>query len=229
MVVIFLYKIMIIEDDSKISSIISEQLTKWKFEAYEASDFENLDKQFLALKPHLVLLDINLPVFDGFYWCGKFRQLSNVPIIFISSRDQNMDIVMAMNMGGDDFIKKPFSLEVLMAKMNAILRRTYTYQQEDHDYLEHKGLFLNISKGTVTFKETEVDLTKNEFQILYLLMKKKETILSRDELMQSLWESENFIDDNTLTVNIARLRRKLEELGLPGFIETKKRQGYIIP
>lgn len=224
-----MYKIMIIEDDAKISCIISEQLTKWKFDAYEASDFENLDKQFLSIKPHLVLLDINLPVYDGFYWCGKFRQLSNVPIIFISSRDQNMDIVMAMNMGGDDFIQKPFSLEVLMAKMNAILRRTYTYQQEAHDFLEHKGLILNISKGTIAYRETEMDLTKNEFQILYLLLKKRETIISRDELMQALWESENFIDDNTLTVNIARLRRKLEELGLPQYIETKKRQGYIIP
>lgn len=224
-----MYKIMIIEDDAKICSIISNQLTKWKFETYAASNFENLDAQFLDIKPHLVLLDINLPVYDGFYWCGKFRQLSNVPIIFISSRDQNMDIVMAMNMGGDDFIQKPFSLEVLMAKMNAILRRTYTYQQEDHDYLEHKGLILNISKGTIAYQETEIDLTKNEFQILYLLFKKKETIISRDELMQALWESENFIDDNTLTVNIARLRRKLEEIGLPQFIETKKRQGYIIP
>ncbi|MCM3764598.1 response regulator transcription factor [Neobacillus niacini] len=224
-----MYKVMIIEDDAKISSIISEHLTKWKFEAYSATEFENLDTQFLAIKPHLVLLDINLPVYDGFYWCGKFRQLSNVPIIFISSRDQNMDIVMAMNMGGDDFIQKPFSLEVLLAKINAILRRTYTYQQEDHDFLEHKGLILNISKATISYHDTEMDLTKNEFQILYLMLKKKESILSRDELMQALWESENFIDDNTLTVNIARLRRKLEELGLPEFIETKKRQGYIIP
>lgn len=224
-----MYKIMIVEDDVKISSIISDQLTKWKFAAYETTNFENLDTQFLDIKPHLVLLDINLPVYDGFYWCRKFRQLSNVPIIFVSSRDQNMDIVMAMNMGGDDFIQKPFSIEVLMAKINALLRRTYTYQQEDHDYLEHKGLILNISNGTIAYQATELDLTKNEFQILYLLMKKKESIISRDELMQALWESENFIDDNTLTVNIARLRRKLEELGLPQFIETKKRQGYLIP
>ncbi|MDN3015963.1 response regulator transcription factor [Paenibacillus sp. BSR1-1] len=223
-----MYKIMIIEDDPKISSIISEHLLKWKFEPYAIVDFENLDLQLTEIKPHLVLLDINLPAFDGFYWCSKFRQLSNVPIIFISSRTQNMDIVMAMNMGGDDFIQKPFSLEVLMAKINAILRRTYTYQQQEKDYIEHQGLMLNIEKSSISYLDKEMNLTKNEFHILYLLMKKKENIVSREELMQALWESENFIDDNTLTVNIARLRRKLEEVGLADFIETKKRQGYLI-
>ncbi|MDQ1145914.1 DNA-binding response OmpR family regulator [Bacillus sp. SORGH_AS 510] len=223
-----MYKIMIIEDDPKISSIIAQTLRKWKFEAIESTDFEHLEQEFRNTKPHLVLLDINLPVYDGYYWCNKFRQLSNVPIIFISSRSQNMDIVMAMNMGGDDFIQKPFSLDVLMAKINAIFRRVYTYQQEDKDYLEHRGLILHVDKNSISFQETEVDLTKNEFQILYLLLKNKETIVSRDDIMTALWESENFIDDNTLTVNIARLRRKLEELGLDQFIETKKRQGYII-
>ncbi|QCJ42732.1 response regulator transcription factor [Bacillus sp. S3] len=224
-----MYKVMIIEDDEKISQIMYEHLKKWKFHPFAANDFETLEQQFLTLKPDLVLLDINLPVYDGFYWCHKFRQLSKVPIIFISSRTENMDIVMAMNMGGDDFIQKPFSLEVLTAKINAILRRTYTYQKGNHDYIEHKGLILNMNKGSITYLDFELDLTKNEYQILFLLMKKKETIVTRDEIMQALWESENFIDDNTLTVNIARLRRKLEELGLTDFIETKKRQGYIIP
>lgn len=223
-----MYKIMIIEDDPKIRSIIAETLRKWKFDAIEPTDFEHLDQEFMTTKPHLVLLDINLPVYDGYYWCNKFRQLSNVPIIFISSRSQNMDIVMAMNMGGDDFIQKPFSLDVLMAKINAIFRRVYTYQKEDKDYLEHKGLILHVDKNSISYQETELDLTKNEFQILYLLLKNKETIVSRDDIMTVLWESENFIDDNTLTVNIARLRRKLEELGLDQFIETKKGQGYMI-
>jgi len=228
-VVLSMYKVMIVEDDPKISHIIYEHLKKWKYEPFETNDFENIERQFLALKPDLVLLDINLPVYDGFYWCNKFRQFSKVPIIFISSRTENMDIVMAMNMGGDDFIQKPFSLEVLMAKCNAILRRTYTYQQEDKDYLEHKDLILNVSKGSISYRDFEIDLTKNEFQIFFLLMKKKESIVTRDELMQELWESENFIDDNTLTVNIARIRKKLADMGLSDFIETKKRQGYIIP
>ncbi|MEO2076105.1 MAG: response regulator transcription factor [Bacillus sp. (in: firmicutes)] len=223
-----MYKIMIIEDDPKIRSIIAQTLRKWKFEAIESTDFEHLDQEFMAAKPHLVLLDINLPVYDGYYWCRLFRQLSNVPIIFISSRSQNMDIVMAMNMGGDDFIQKPFSLDVLMAKINAIFRRVYTYQKEDKDYLEHRGLILHVDKNSISYQETELDLTKNEFQILYLLLKNKETIVSRDGIMTVLWESENFIDDNTLTVNIARLRRKLEELGLDQFIETKKGLGYMI-
>lgn len=224
-----MFKVMIVEDDPKIRDIISEHLLKWRFEPSKITNFENLDEQFIEVKPHLVLLDINLPIYDGFYWCSKIRQLSNVPIIFISSRNQNMDIVMAMNMGGDDFIQKPFSLEVLTAKMNAILRRTYTYQQEEKEVIEHRGLILNLNKGNISYHNSEIDLTKNEFQILYLLLKKKETIVTRDEIMQALWESENFIDDNTLTVNIARLRRKLEDLGLIDFIETKKRQGYMIP
>ncbi|MCH6265477.1 response regulator transcription factor [Bacillus sp. FJAT-50051] len=224
-----MFKVMIVEDDPKIRDIISEHLLKWRIEPSKITNFENLDEQFIEVKPHLVLLDINLPIYDGFYWCSKIRQLSNVPIIFISSRNQNMDIVMAMNMGGDDFIQKPFSLEVLTAKMNAILRRTYTYQQEEKEVIEHRGLILNLNKGNISYHNSEIDLTKNEFQILYLLLKKKETIVTRDEIMQALWESENFIDDNTLTVNIARLRRKLEDLGLIDFIETKKRQGYMIP
>ncbi|MBU8918694.1 response regulator transcription factor [Neobacillus sp. 114] len=224
-----MFKVMIVEDDLKIRDIISEHLLKWRFEPSKITNFENLDEQFMVVKPHLVLLDINLPIYDGFYWCSKIRQLSNVPIIFISSRNQNMDIVMAMNMGGDDFIQKPFSLEVLTAKMNAILRRTYTYQQEEKEVIEHRGLILNLNKGNISYHNSEIELTKNEFQILYLLLKKKETIVTRDEIMQALWESENFIDDNTLTVNIARLRRKLEDLGLIDFIETKKRQGYMIP
>ncbi|EKN65526.1 two component transcriptional regulator, winged helix family protein [Neobacillus bataviensis LMG 21833] len=224
-----MYKVMIVEDDPKISHIIYEHLKKWKYEPFETKNFENLERQFLKLRPDLVLLDINLPVYDGFYWCNKFRQLSKLPIIFISSRTENMDIVMAMNMGGDDFIQKPFSLEVLLAKCNAILRRTYTYQQQDNDYLEHNGLILHVNKGRISYLDDEIDLTKNESQILFMLMKKKETIVSRDEIMQELWESGDFIDDNTLTVNIARLRKKLSEMGLAEFIETRKRQGYIIP
>jgi DNA-binding response OmpR family regulator len=223
-----MFKIMIVEDDKKISLIISESLKKWKFDPYVVEDFENINEISLQLKPHLVLLDINLPVYDGFYWCNQIRQTSNVPIIFISSRTENMDIVMAMNMGGDDFVQKPFSLDVLMAKINAILRRTYTYLNQDKEYLEHKGIILNIEKSSVSFNGIDASLTKNEYHILYLLMKQAGTIVTREEIIQALWEDEQFIDDNTLTVNVTRLRKKLEQLGLEDVIETKKRQGYTL-
>ncbi|ULT54590.1 response regulator transcription factor [Neobacillus drentensis] len=223
-----MYKIMIVEDDPKISHIIFEHLKKWRFKPLETKEFDRLEHLLFEFNPDLVLLDINLPDYDGFYWCSKFRQISKVPIIFISSRTETMDIVMAMNMGGDDFIQKPFSLEVLMAKITALLRRTYTYQQEENPYLEHKGVMLNMNKRSLRHLDNEIALTKNEYLILSLLMRKKESVVSRDEIMQALWESENFIDDNTLTVNIARLRRKLDDLGLKDFIVTKKRLGYIL-
>lgn len=224
-----MYKVMIIEDDKKISSILIQHLRKWNFDPVEVTDFEYIDQQFMKVKPQLVLLDINLPFYDGFHWCSKIRQVSNVPIIFISSRNQNMDIIMAMNMGGDDFVQKPFSLDVLVAKMNAILRRTYQPQQQvEKDVLEYKGILLNLENGTVSFQEKEINLTKNEFHMMYILLRNAGSIVTRDEIIHNLWEHEDFIDDNTLTVNMGRLRKKLEQICLMDRIVTKKRQGYLL-
>lgn len=221
-------KVMIVEDDYKLRTIIGEYLNKWSFESLMVSEFEKIDEQVLEDKPDLVLLDINLPSFDGFYWCGKIRQVSDIPIIFISSRTENMDIVMAMNMGGDDFIQKPFSLEVLVAKMNAVLRRVNQNLNNEEDIISVGELILNLGNSVAKHSEKEVSLTKNEFHILYLLMRKSAQIVSRDEIMRVLWEDEQFVDDNTLTVNINRLRKKLESIGLADAIMTKKRQGYLL-
>lgn len=223
-----MFKIMIVEDDEKMREIILQNIVKWGFEGYCAQDFNKVFEEFTKYSPHLVLMDINLTSFDGFYWCGKIREVSKVPIIFISSRNTNMDIIMAVNMGGDDFIQKPFSLEVLMAKINALLRRTYNYTNAFSNMLEHDGVVLNLKDSTVLFKDKKMDLTKNEFKILYTLMRDTGAIVSRDNIMRALWEDESFVDDNTLTVNINRLRKKLEDLGLVDYIQTKKGQGYVI-
>lgn len=223
-----MFKIMIIEDDPKISKIILENIVRWGFQGYIAQDFNKVFDEFIKYEPHLVLMDINLTYYDGFYWCSKIREVSKVPIIFISSRNTNMDIIMAINMGGDDFIQKPFSLDVLMAKINGLLRRTYNYSNAFSNIIEHNGVVLNIKDSSVIFKGKKVELTKNEFRILYTLMKDKGEIISRDKIMKALWEDESFIDDNTLTVNINRLRKKLEDFGLTNFIQTKKGQGYVI-
>ncbi|MBS4175258.1 response regulator transcription factor [Bacillus sp. FJAT-49736] len=223
-----MYKVLIAEDDLKIRTLIANYLAKWNFQPAIIENFKDIDKQMLQEEPHLILLDINLPVHDGFYWCSKLRQLSGIPIIIISSRSQSMDIVMAMNMGADDYIQKPFSLEVLVAKMNAVLRRSTFIQDKENDQLTVGKLTLSIQNSFASHHGKEVSLTRNEFQILYILMKKAGHIISRDEIMRALWEDEHFIDDNTLTVNIARLRRKLEEIGLKEVIMTKKRQGYLL-
>lgn len=223
-----MFKIMIVEDDSKMREIILDNIMRWGFEGYYVEDFNNVFEEFSRYEPHLVLMDINLTAYDGFYWCGKIREVSKVPIIFISSRNTNMDIIMAVNMGGDDFIQKPFSLEVLMAKINALLRRTYDYINIGSNIIEHGGVVLNLKDNVVIFKEKKSELTKNEFKILYTLMKDKGQIVGRDKIMRTLWEDESFIDDNTLTVNINRLRKKLEDLGLTEYIQTKKGQGYVI-
>ncbi len=223
-----MYKILIIEDEEKIRDIIKESLEKWDFEAYAVKDFNKTFEEFLEIKPQLVLMDINLPIRDGFYWCSKIRSISKVPVIFLSSRNTNMDIVMAVNMGGDDYITKPFSIDVLIAKINAILRRTYSYVESNMDTLSYNGVVLSLKDNMLYFKEETIELTKNEFKIIYILMKKHETIISRENIMQELWQDENFIDDNTLTVNINRLRKKLNEIGLTDFIKTIKNQGYIV-
>ena len=223
-----MFKIMLVEDDHKIREIVMEYLKKWGFDAVHVENFDEVFNNFVEFKPNLVLMDINLPSFDGFYWCNKIREISKVPIIFISSRNTNMDVIMSVNMGGDDFIQKPFSLDVLMAKINALLRRTYSYSNVESNVLEHKGAILNLKDCNLIYNEEKIELTKNEFKILYILMKNRGEVVSRDKIMRGLWEDESFVDDNTLTVNINRLRKKLVDIGLSEFIQTKKGQGYII-
>lgn len=220
---------MIVEDEQTIREVLSESLQKWKFETVEITDFQNVLKTFVSEQPHLVLLDINLPVFDGFYWCQQIRESSKVPIIFISSRNTNMDMIMAMNMGGDDFINKPFSIDILIAKINALLRRTYNYIERSNEVMEHNGILLNVENSSMQINDEIIDLSKNEYKLLFHLMKNHGKILSREKLLRALWDDERFVDDNTLTVNINRLRKKIENAGIHNYIETKIGQGYIVP
>lgn len=220
-----MYKILIIEDDLVIANSLKNHLCKWDYEAVTISDFKNVVEQFIQLDPQVVLMDISLPYFNGYHWCSEIRKLSKVPIIFISSANENMNIVMAMNMGGDDFIAKPFDLTVVAAKIQALIRRAYSYQGQVN-ILEHKGVILNLSDATLTYKNEKVNLTKNDFKIIQMLLEQPNSVISRDAIMVRLWESDSFIDDNTLTVNVTRLRKKLEEIGLENFIVTKKGIGY---
>jgi len=222
-----MYKILIIEDDLTIARTISEHLSQWGYDAAYVTDFRNVADQVLRAEPQLVLLDIALPFYNGFHWCGEIRKFSKVPIIFISSASDNMNIVMAMNMGGDDFIVKPFDLHVLTAKVGALLRRAYSFQGQVN-ILEHNGIVLNLGDATLTHQGRKIELTKNEFRIIQILLENAGRVVSRDEMMQRLWESDQFIDDNTLTVNITRLRKKLAELGLEQWIVTKKGLGYLV-
>jgi DNA-binding response OmpR family regulator len=222
-------KILIVEDEQNFRNLIGESIEKWGLETVAIEDFTQIFSIFLKERPHLVLLDINLPLYDGFYWCSKIREVSQVPIIFISSRNTPMDSIMAMNMGGDDFIQKPFHLDVLMAKINALLRRTYSYVEIQPDVLEHDGVVLNLKDGDMYIGEESSKLTKTEFIILRLLLQQKGTIVARTKIMRELWKDESFIDDNTLTVNITRLRKKLADIGKKDYIQTKKGQGYLIP
>lgn len=219
---------MIVEDDISLSQYIAEGLTKWGFEAFTARDFENITSQFVNNKPNLIIMDVNLPQYDGFYWCSSIRELSNIPIIFVSSRDTSMDIIMAVNLGADDYITKPFSMDILIAKMNALLRRTYAYSDENIDCLECGGVILNLVDKTILYNDEKIELTRNEFKIMLLLMKNKGKAVSRERIMRALWEDDNFINDNTLTVSINRLRVKLKDLGLQDYIMTKKGFGYFI-
>lgn len=225
---LILYKIMIVEDDLVIRESLAEMIEKWNYEVVCVEKFDEVFDSFSRELPHIILLDINLPCFDGFYWCNKIREISKVPIIFISSRNNNMDIIMAINMGGDDFIQKPFSIDVVIAKINGIMRRVYSYSNVQTDILEYKGIVLNLGNNNVLYKEQKIELTKNEFRIFYSLMRENGKIVSRDELMRYLWENESFVDDAALTVNINRLRKKLEDIELRELIVTKKGQGYMI-
>lgn len=221
-------KVMIVEDDQAIRELLAESLKKWNFEVAALKSFENVLEDFLHEQPAIILLDINLPLFDGFYWCNKIREVSQVPIIFISSRESHMDMIMAMNMGGDDFIQKPFDTEVLIAKIRALLRRSYSYTETQTNVLEHQGVILNLNDLKVYYEEKKIELTKTEFVILHLLMKNAGSIVSRNKIMRTLWKHEQFIDNNTLSVNITRLRKKLSQLGIENFITTKKGEGYFI-
>jgi len=223
-----LFKILLIEDDKKISDIVVENLMKAGYDSTAATDFSDILPEFMAFKPDLVLLDIILPFYDGYYWCGQIRLLSMVPIIFISSKSTDMDIIIATNMGGDDYIVKPFSIDILLAKVAGLLRRTYSYDNSEMDIISHQGLIFNIGSGVVSVNDKSAKLTKNEAQILGLLLKSRGNTVSRERIMRSLWKDASFIDDNTLTVNITRLRKKLKDLGLESYIETIKNLGYKI-
>ena len=222
-----MYKILIVEDDSIIAGTLKNHLCQWGFEVRCIEDFKNVLEETADFTPHLILLDIILPFFNGFHWCQRIREFSKVPIIFLSSASDNMNIVMAMNMGGDDFIEKPFDLNVLTAKIQALLRRSYSFQV-NVNVIEHQGLLLNLSDATVLYEGEKIDLTKNEYRILLTLMEQKGKIVSRERLMEKLWENDSFVDENTLSVNVNRLRKKLEKEGLTGFITTKVGMGYLI-
>jgi two-component system, OmpR family, response regulator protein BraR/BceR len=222
-----MYKILIVEDDFVITKTMKKHLTSWGYEVECAEDFKHVLAQFVSFDPQLVLLDISLPFFNGYHWCTEIRKVSKVPIIFVSSASDNMNIVMAINMGGDDFIAKPFDLTVLTSKVQALLRRTYDFTGKTH-LLEHKGAILNTSNSTLMFNGQQIELSKNDYKILHILLENKGKTVSRDNLMTRLWETDDFIDDNTLTVNINRLRRKLAVIGLNDFIHTKKGIGYLV-
>ena len=222
-----MYRIYIIEDDSIIAGKIKEHMTNWGFEARCASDFRNIMGEFAEYDPHMVLLDISLPFFNGYHWCEEIRRVSKVPVIFLSSAADNMNIIMAMSMGGDDFIAKPFDMNVLVAKVQAVLRRTYDFGGQTQ-VIEHRGALLNMSDASLVYNGEPVELTRNDYKILHTLMENRGSIVSRETLMEKLWETDCFVDENTLTVNIARLRKKLDSAGLTGFITTKKGIGYIV-
>lgn len=222
-----MYKILLVEDDEIISKSIKQHLGNWNFEVVIAQDFKNITNEFNECNAHIVLLDLILPFYDGFYWCKEIRKISNVPIVFLSSASDNMNIVMAVNMGGDDFISKPFNVSVLLAKIQAILRRTYD-MPNGISILEHKGIILNLNDFTLSYRDKSIELTKNEFRILETLLVNKGKIVSRDTLMMKLWQDDNYVEENTLTVNVTRLRKKLEDLGIDDFIKTKVGCGYII-
>ena len=214
-----------VEDDEIIARSIREHLQAWNYDVCCVEDFSNVVAEFVRFEPQLVLMDITLPFFNGYHWCSEIRKISKVPVIFLSSAADNMNIVMAVNMGADDFIPKPFDLEVLTVKIQAMLRRSYDFAGTG-SMLEHKGAILNLNETTLTYQEQKIELTKNEFRILEILMENKEKVVSRETLMTKLWESDNYVDENTLSVNVNRLRKKLEALGLEEFILTKKGIGY---
>ena len=222
-----MYRIYLVEDDVIIARSIKKHLENWEYEVQCTKDFSAVTKEFAEFAPQLVLMDIGLPFYNGYYWCGEIRKISKVPIIFLSSAADNMNIVMAVNMGADDFIAKPFDQTILIAKIQALLRRTYDFAK-DVPIFEHREAILNTGDATFTYKDEQINLSKNEYRILYMLMTNKGKVVSREKLMEALWETDNYVDENTLTVNVNRLRKKLDAAGLSEYIETKFGAGYII-
>ncbi len=222
-----MYRIFIVEDDEGIARGVSQLIASWGMEAVTVRDFQDVAGEFAACNPHLVLMDIGLPFMNGYHWCSEIRRVSKVPIIFLSSASDNMNIIMAMNMGADDFIPKPFDGSVLIAKIQALLRRAYSFG-ESSPVLEHRGAMLNTGDNSLVYEGKQIGLSKNEYRILLELMKSKGKVVSRERLMEALWQTDSFVDENALTVNVGRLRRKLEAAGLKDFIETKFGVGYLI-
>lgn len=222
-----MYRIFIVEDDETIAKTVKKHLESWDYEVETATDFSNVMAEFVKFDPQLVLMDIKLPYYNGYHWCAEIRKQSKVPVVFLSSQTDNMNIVMAVNMGGDDFIAKPFDLNVLTVKVQAMLRRAYDFVGSSN-VLEHDGVILNLTEGTVTYRKNKTELTKNELRILQSLMENSGSIVTRDMLMTKIWESDDYIDENTLSVNVNRLRKKLAEMGLEDYIVTKKGMGYRI-
>ena len=222
-----MYKVMIVEDDEIISNSIAGYLNKWQYTTHEVSNFQNVITEFVEEKPDIVLMDINLPYFDGYYFCEEIRKISKVPIIFISSASDDMNIVMAMNIGADDFIEKPFKLVVLKAKIEALLRRVYNFNSSN-SLIVYKEVIFDINKDEIKYKDNVATLTKNESKILTILLENREKIVSREDIIAALWQSDNFIDENTLSVNVNRLRSKLKDIGIADFIITKKGKVYMV-
>jgi DNA-binding response OmpR family regulator len=220
-----MYKIFIVEDDEMIAAGLKRHLENWGYAVECAQDLGNVMPEFVRAAPHLVLMDIKLPFYNGYHWCSELRKISKVPVIFLSSAADNMNIVMAVNMGGDDFIAKPFDLDVLTVKIQAMLRRSYDFVSQSV-VLEHRGAMLNLTEAVLVYGSEKLELTKNELRILQVLMENKEKVVARDTLMTKLWESDSYVDENTLSVNVNRLRKKLESAGLSDFIQTKKGIGY---
>lgn len=221
-----MYKIIIVEDDETISAIIEDNLSKWGYLPRRVTDFTDVLSLYTSFEAHLVLMDINLPYYDGFYWCAKIREVSNVPIVFLSSRDSDADKIRAMSQGGDDYIEKPFSMDLLIAKVQATLRRAYSYSDQSLNVIQYKDLILHLERHLVLCGEKEVELTRNETKILTVLVQHQGNVVSRSRLMKALWDDESFVDDNTLTVNVNRLRKKLEKIDLNNYIKTIIGEGY---
>lgn len=222
-----MFRILIVEDDMVIANAMRNCLCQWNYEIEIVADFKEVIAQFVHFDPHLVILDISLPFFNGYHWCTELRKISKVPIIFVSSMSDNMNIVMAVNMGGDDFIPKPFELNILVAKVQALLRRTYSFGGT-MNLIEHNGMVLNLSDAILEYKGAKIELTKNEFKTLQILLENVGRAISRETIMTRLWESDSYIDDNTLTVNVTRLRKKLADIGLSDVVKTKKGLGYMV-
>ena len=222
-----MYKILIVEDDKTIANAVKKHVETWGYQAYATQNFQNVMEDFAREHPQLVILDITLPFYNGYHWCSEIRKVSKVPILFLSSAADNMNIIMAMQMGGDDFVAKPFDLTVLTAKIQALLRRSYDFAGQTR-IMEHCGVILNLADATLLHEGETLELSKNEYRIILTLLERTGSVVSRETLMEKLWATDSFVDENTLTVNVARLRKRLAGIGLSDFIETRKGLGYMI-